>query len=926
MTPERWQKVGEVFHQALDLPAEKRREWIDGSCAGDAELRAEVLSLLGSDAIAVDGYLEKRVQPVVASWLEPAGPPARVGPYRLLRELGRGGMGTVYLAERDDDEYQVQVAIKLVRRGMDTDVILQRFYRERQTLARLQHPNIARLLDGGTTADGRPYIVMEYVDGERITRYCEERRLSVAAKLRLFLSVCKAVGYAHRHFVVHRDLKPGNILVDGSGDVKLLDFGICKLLHAQAAGSDETVDIGLVALTPDYASPEQIRGDPITVASDVYSLAAVLYELLTTVKPHKIEDPSLRAMERAICEAPVPRASLACPDKAVARQLQGDLDNILHVALDKDPQRRYASVDHFAEDIRRHLDDEPVGARPDSVSYRVGKFVRRRKALVAAAATVLITLAAGVVVSARSARVANENLRLVRQISNAFLLDVHDAIQYLPGATKARELIVQTGQQYLEKLSKSAADDHDFQHELAAAYRRIGDLQGDVMNANVGNPKAALANYEKSLTLLDGVLRQRPAHPLAVAEQVLVHRRIGNLQDYANQWDAAQKTFTEGTRIAEDYLQRRPGDDGIRLQLAELAIASGNSHRRRLKTTEARQAYTQAAQLLEELDRRKPGDRQIQMSLASAYSGRGLCETRLGRYHESLAVFRRVAAIREDLLKRDPNNVLTRRNLMFAYSHLGDLLGNPNLINLGDTAGAVAAYRRVLEIARKVHEDDPADHRARGDYAIALSRMAVVLPPDQVRQRIELLQRALQLQRELAAVNPQDLFVGSERAANHLFLGDAYMASGDVRAAAAAYRQGVQLTEALLPNVSAVIARVMLRLYGKLGTLLAQRGDRAGALALRDKALRLIQADTPASRNWTAQSTALLQAVSDANAGHITASLARSPAPAVSDAADARQWLQRALHRYRALENRPTTTADDRREKRAIETDLEKLK
>jgi serine/threonine protein kinase len=306
----------------------------------------------------------------------------RVGPYRLVRELGRGGMGTVYLAERDDEEYQAQVAIKLVRRGMDTDLILNRFYRERQTLALLQHPNIARLLDGGTTAEGSPYIVMEFVEGERITSYCQDRNLSVARKLALFLNVCKAVSYAHRQFVVHRDLKPGNILVDRAGEVKLLDFGICKLLQSPSRETDATVDVGLVALTPDYASPEQIRGDPINVASDIYSLAAVLYELLTGVKPHKIDDYSLRGIERAICETEILRPSLACANKAVARQLKGDLDNILAVALDKDPRRRYESVDQFAEDIRRYLDHEPVKARPDSLRYRLGKFVRRRQGLV----------------------------------------------------------------------------------------------------------------------------------------------------------------------------------------------------------------------------------------------------------------------------------------------------------------------------------------------------------------------------------------------------------------------------------------------------------------------------------------------------------------------------------------------------------------
>lgn len=291
---------------------------------------------------------------------------------------------------------------------MNTGIILNRFYRERQTLARLQHPNIARLLDGGTTAEGEPYIVMEFIQGEKITDYCREHELSTGRRLEVFLDVCKAVEYAHRHFVVHRDLKPGNILVDRSGAVKLLDFGICKLLQAQVAG-DETAEFGPTPLTPDSSSPEQIRGEATTIVSDVYSLAAVLYELLTGVKPHKIAEYTLRGIERGICEGEIPKPSSVCESRALSRQLQGDLDNILLLALQKVPRRRYESIELFAADIRRHLAHQPVKARPDTLAYRTGMFVRRRHGLVVSGAVVLLTLVAGVLVSMRSARIPNEN-------------------------------------------------------------------------------------------------------------------------------------------------------------------------------------------------------------------------------------------------------------------------------------------------------------------------------------------------------------------------------------------------------------------------------------------------------------------------------------------------------------------------------------
>ena len=926
MTPERWSRVGELFHAALEQPDTERKHWVESACAGDAELRAEVLSLLGSDAVAGQGFIENRIQPAVASLLHADGQPvisARVGPYRLVRELGRGGMGTVYLAERDDEEYQAQVAIKLVRRGMDTDLILSRFYRERQTLALLQHPNIARLLDGGTTAEGYPYIVMEFVEGERITNYSHDRNLSVARKLTLFLSVCKAVSYAHRQFVVHRDLKPGNILVDKAGDVKLLDFGICKLLQTPSTERDATVDVGLVALTPDYASPEQIRGDPINVASDIYSLAAVLYELLTGVKPHKIEEYSLRGIERAICETEIVRPSLACANKAVARQLKGDLDNILAVALDKEPQRRYESVDQFAEDIRRYLAHEPVKARPDSLQYRLGKFLRRRQGFVAAAVAVLITLSAGIFVSARSARMARENLRLVRQLSNTFLFDVHDAVRNLPGATAARQLIVKTGLQYLENLSRGAAGDADFQYEVAAAYRRVGDVQGDVMNANLGNMKEALASYDKALTLLEAALTMDPYHRLAMSEQITVYRRMGNIQEYRREQKQALSSFQKAEGIAQAWLTRTPDDARFSLQLAEVHIASSNALRRGADWAAARKGYSKAAEMLEKLDKAYPGDWETRMSLASAYSGGAMCDAQVGRSREALEAHRKAAAIRENLLKKDEKNVVTRRDLMLVYSHIGDVLGSPNLPNLGDTKGAVQAYARMLEIARQIHDADPADQRARSDYANALTRMAVV---EEIPSRIRMLRQAIQLQNEVAQTNPDDRSNRSDLTINYKFLGDAYLSTNDPQNAMRAYREGVRLAESMFPAVTPTQSTGTVMMYRKLGEMMARNGERRAALEMGEKALQLVDPAGPAAKNWPVSPQKLMSARGAAAMGSIFAALAKSADRRPSDQKEARRWLQNGLQLYRAREALSPLTYTLRREMQDVESELEKLK
>jgi eukaryotic-like serine/threonine-protein kinase len=319
MNPNRWEAVGELFEQALSLPVGERTACIDRASDGDDELRREVVSLLASHKAAPGGFVQEKIKNAVLSFHEmklAVTQTTRVGPYRLIRELGRGGMGTVFLAERDDDQYKASVAIKLVRPGMDTEFILARFRRERQTLARLQHPNIARLLDGGSTADGLPYIVMEYVDGQSITHHVQQQRLDIAARVVLFLSVCSAVDYAHRNFVIHRDLKPCNVLVDSQGVPKLLDFGICKLLRTDtisAVSGDETMP-GM--MTPHYASPEQIRGEAVTLLSDVYSLGVLLYEFLTDKCPQRFTSLTAQGIAEGTGK-PVPVASATVEDKAL---------------------------------------------------------------------------------------------------------------------------------------------------------------------------------------------------------------------------------------------------------------------------------------------------------------------------------------------------------------------------------------------------------------------------------------------------------------------------------------------------------------------------------------------------------------------------------------------------------------------------------
>lgn len=415
MNPQRWQAVGELFDGALAVAAEERQSWLERASDGDDELQREVLSLLASYDATPGGFVQHRIKSALASFCatDPAvAQPVRVGPYRLVRELGRGGMGTVFLAERDDDQYHSQVAIKLVRTGMDTDFIFARFRRERQTLARLQHPNIARLLDGGTTENGLPYIVMEYIDGPAFTHYAKHCQLEIPDRLRLFASICSAVDYAHRNFVIHRDVKPGNILVGSDGIPKLLDFGICKLLQADVLSSADTTP-GL--LTPAYASPEQTSGTAVTPLSYIYSLGVVLYELLTNVLPRRFEGHTTQAIGHMSRERPIPLPSAAVADNVVARQLSGDLDNIVMRALEAEPERRYQSAAQLSDDLHRYLSNEPIHARPITRRYRALKFLRRNRVKVIAASAVVLAMTAGLAISLHEARVARARLQDVYQ-------------------------------------------------------------------------------------------------------------------------------------------------------------------------------------------------------------------------------------------------------------------------------------------------------------------------------------------------------------------------------------------------------------------------------------------------------------------------------------------------------------------------------
>lgn len=419
MSPDTWRRIDEIVKDALDRAPGERTALIRARCGGDGRLESQVRRLVTSCTSAAD-FLERPLVPrtigVNTEDVREREPP-RIAGYRIHERIGAGGMGEVFLAERQRAEFRQQVAIKIVKRGMDTEEILSRFRREQRTLAELSHAHIARLLDGGATDDGRPFLVMEFVDGEPITHFCERRALPLEQRLQLFLTVCAAVQYAHRRLVVHRDIKPGNIFVTQDGAAKLLDFGIAKVLRPGEGGPATVTRAELRPLTPEYASPEQIRGQSVSTASDVYSLGVVLYELLAGRRPYELEHRSLAEIERIVSGSEPPRPSAVLTTEAVPagssraarawrRRLRGDLDTIVLAALRKEPERRYASVERMAEDIERWLSGRPIRARPDTLRYRAAKFVGRNRAAVTAGVLVALSLLGALLVTSRQARIA----------------------------------------------------------------------------------------------------------------------------------------------------------------------------------------------------------------------------------------------------------------------------------------------------------------------------------------------------------------------------------------------------------------------------------------------------------------------------------------------------------------------------------------
>jgi non-specific serine/threonine protein kinase/serine/threonine-protein kinase len=782
MTPEHWHRVKEIFHAAMERNAVEWEAFVGQRSGGDAALRDEVLSLLRSHDSAGSFIEQPATVRFEAPATEPEAAPSAVGPYRLERRLAVGGMGAVYLGIRCDDVYRKRVAVKLLRSDrwlldpLRREDSLRRFRFERQTLADLDHPHIARLLDGGTTDDGAPYLVMDFIEGEPIDEYCDARGLSIADRVRLFGKVCEAVHFAHRHLVVHRDLKPGNILVTPEGMPKLLDFGIAKLLDEERAADSATTM--LQPMTPEYASPEQVRGQRITTATDVYSLGVILYELLTGHRPYAVDQTQPHELSKAICETEPEKPSTVvlrsskratrdgtsivevtpasvsavrgtAPER-LRRTLAGDLDMILLKTLRKEPQRRYASVEQLAADLGRYLEGHPVLARPDAILYRARKFVRRHAAGVAAATLLLAAVVAGAAATAWQARVARHRFEQVRRLANTFVLDFHDQIRDLPGATAARSFLVRTALEYLDSLASEASDDPALQRELAQAYEKVGDVQGNPFEpTHLGNTVGAQASYRKCLAIRQPLARAAPGDAAIQRELAIVLAKLGNVQ-MAGQPDEAFAAYRQSQAILESLLASEPSDLPLEHALSNtlLGVAELLTMQRRFE--EAVEAFDRGLAIRERLAIGGPSDPGLQANLAVALtkSARALVNQR--RVDEAMPRYERALEITRALALHSPESLSATRDLILGLEGMANAL-----TDLGRDDQAISYYQQAVELAESLRRIDPDNAQACRDLSTLHNSLGDLLREGKRAEEALVHHReSLALHESLAGANP----------------------------------------------------------------------------------------------------------------------------------------------------------------------------
>ena len=933
MKAELWQQVREILDRAIAMPVAERSAYLEIACGGDQDLRNEVESLLHSHDDAGSVFLKNPAADVKNAFSQLVAKATRigrrVGVYQIVEEIGHGGMGEVYRAFRADGQYEKEVALKLVRIGLDTPALLERFRHERQILASLDHPNIARLLDGGTTEEGVPYLVMELIQGTPIEQYCEQCDLDIAQRLQLFLQVCGAVQYAHQRLVIHRDLKPSNILVTVEGVPKLLDFGIAKIVDP-AMGEETTA---FRPMTPEYASPEQIRGEPITTATDVYSLGVVLYKLLTRRSPYGEMTRTPLELVRFICEAEPMRPSaglmpmkvveqefsglakkLRMPTGSVKlrRALKGDLDNILLKALRKEPDRRYMSVEQLTEDIRRHLQGLPVTATPDSAAYRIRKFVRRHRTGVVASGVILCAIAAGLTTTVVEARIAKRQAEMaraeraraekrfndVRQLSDSLIFEINDAIQNLPGATPARKLLLDRAVQYLDSVAKDAAGYPDLERELANGYRRLAAVQGDPTQSNLGEAKAAETSIRKALALFEEVARHNPGNTTDQLNVAAMHRVLS----YSSLMEpSGRRELEQAVAIGERLMKTDGNNPKVRDERSVEYQNVGLMQDGLGDRLQAVESLRKNLEIKQDILKTNPDYPRIRMTI-------GVAAVLLGS--ELAMIDSRKEALREieyglSLFASMPNGMndldMAPRKAI-AQMKRGDVQ-----MMEGNLPGAKNTFRQARVVLEPMTKSDPQNNMLQLDVAgVDYEEGRLLALTGQHREALLRLNQARQIFEGLHAQDRGRDETPHSLAAIYIWLGEAQAGIGDSRRALESYGEAVDAVQVPPgPSMHDDSRCELITAHTRIGHTLITMGKLEEAWASFHKALDLLQPSADEER----RDVPALYALADvyAGLGDVSAAKARRRG---SDAVlsanlwnETRGWYQKSLTTWKQIPN-----------------------
>jgi len=828
------QEVHRLFEAALEIPENRRRAFLEAQTT-DPALRREVLSLLAHDAPSerLFGFVGTAIRLEASSHSAAIdfAPGAMIGRYRVVSLLGRGGMGAVYLAERADGSFEQRVAIKVVHPSAASGFLLERFQQERRILAGLSHPNIAALFDGGEGPHGVPYFVMEYVPGRSIDAFCVVSGLSIQDRLRLFLKVCDAVRYAHQNLIVHRDLKPANILVTADGQPKLLDFGIAKVLDPAQTGFTQTATR---ILTPEYASPEQVRGDPITTAADIYSLGAVLTRVLTGKLPHAVA--GLPPLEAA--------RVLAEQEPDTFSELPADLNAILQKALRVDPDRRYRSVEEFAGDISRFLEGRAVLAAPDSWRYRARKSLRRHWAAVSAAAAVFLALTVSGGIAAWQARRAERRFNEVRQLAGTFLFDFEKAIHNVSGATNARLLVVQTAEQYLARLSAEAGRDPALIRELADSYKKLGDIEGGPQEGNVGRIPAALASYRKGLALRDSIGDQSSTDPKARSSYLLNLYALAGLEWSSGDRQTATRFCSTLVALADRWVSSSPADADLLTAAAGAYSLRASIYRYGEDYTAGTTAGRRSLDLYTRAYRLQPSDPARVLGLVGGYRQLGYLAMDGGNSEEAIANFSEAIELLKRALREQPKNGPLRQKLMQMESDAGVAVQQFRRREHGRVADALPYLQRAYEIGTELAREDPANQLIQADLAGICERYGATLQSmGKAKEALPLLERGIAIFSRQLQNAPDDANTAFNLAIIRVWTSDARRDLHDLSGALRESKMAGEIWDRLLAKRPGTFRYLHQKAdnLNTMGNLLAALGDIAGARACFREALAIAE-------------------------------------------------------------------------------------